>query len=261
MGRKKKNHISFKLSPEWMLKEPIDFEFNKYTLLDYLQKCEKRFNNLEIYPDFVELSLHLANIQSLSKENTLLLTDKKFESCDDEILLKELTPKKPREMTREEVQELDKTIRYSNNKLFDAFNMAKSIWNLAYDTLDISLRKNKKNIGGGLGYVYFYHKEVNKILVWEYQIKKPKGEKVNDKTYLKLIYEGEPSDITLQYIIDTHSSWIEIDGYKEFPIFEAKCIQPFPLESTIIPILKRKIMAYVFQVVNYEKINNFDSEA
>ena len=70
MGRNKK--ASFKLSPEWMLKEPIDFEYNKYTLLDYLQKCEKRFNNLEIYPDFVELSLHLANIQSLVKENTLL---------------------------------------------------------------------------------------------------------------------------------------------------------------------------------------------
>jgi hypothetical protein len=32
------------------------------------------------------------------------------------------------------------------------------------------------------------------------------------------------------------------------------------MEETLIPIMKRKIMAYVFQVVNYEKINNFDSE-
>ena len=39
MGRKKK--LSFKLNPEWMLKEPLDFEYNKYTLLDYIQKCEK----------------------------------------------------------------------------------------------------------------------------------------------------------------------------------------------------------------------------
>ena len=38
MGRKKK--MPFKLNPEWMLKEPLDFEYNKYTLLDYLQKCE-----------------------------------------------------------------------------------------------------------------------------------------------------------------------------------------------------------------------------
>ena len=54
MGRKKK--MLFKLNPEWLLKEPIDFEYNKYTLLDYLQKCEKGFDKLEIYPDFVELS-------------------------------------------------------------------------------------------------------------------------------------------------------------------------------------------------------------
>jgi len=32
----------------------------------------------------------LANVQSLHKENTLLLTDKKFDSCDDEIMLKDL---------------------------------------------------------------------------------------------------------------------------------------------------------------------------
>ena len=100
MGRKKK--ISFKLNPEWLLKEPVDFEYNKYTLLDYLQKCEKNLDNLEIYPDFVEISLHLANIQSIVKENILLSTNKKFESCDDEILLKELVPIKLRELTKDE---------------------------------------------------------------------------------------------------------------------------------------------------------------
>ena len=72
MARGKNQH--FKLSPEWMFTQPIDFEYNKYTLLDYIQKCEKGFDKLEIYPDFVEISLHLANLQSLVKENTLLLS-------------------------------------------------------------------------------------------------------------------------------------------------------------------------------------------
>ena len=162
MGRKKK--ILFKLNPEWMLKEPLDFEYNKYTLLDYLQKCEKRFDNFEIYPDFVELSLHLANLQSLVKENTLLLTNKKFESCDDEILLKELYPKKPRELTEEEESELDKTIKFSGNKLFDTFNIAKSIWNLAYDTVQISLKKNKQNINSRFGYIFITIKRIRKFL-------------------------------------------------------------------------------------------------
>ena len=107
MSKNKK--LNFKLSPEWLLKEPIDFEYNKYTILDYIQKCEQRLDDLEIYPDFVELSLHLANIQSISKEKTLLLTNKKFESSDDEILLKELVPKKMKDLSSEEQEEMEKT--------------------------------------------------------------------------------------------------------------------------------------------------------
>lgn len=258
MAKRKK--IPFKLSPEWMLKEPVDFEFNKYTLLDYLQKCEERFNNLEIYPDFVELSLHLANLQSLSKENTLLLTNKKFESCDDEILVKELISKKPRELSKDEEEELDKTLRYSGPKLFDSFNVAKSIWNLAYDNLDISLRKNKENIETGRGYIFFYRKAEDLIYVWGYEIRKPKKDNINHKTYITEIYKGPPSDLTLNHIIETYSPWKEVEIFKNYPIFEAKCSQNFPLEQTLIPILKRKIIAYVLQVVNLQKINSFDSE-
>jgi hypothetical protein len=258
MARKKK--MSFKLNPEWLLKEPVDFEYNKYTLLDYLQKCEKGFDRLEIYPDFVELSLHLANLQSLVKENTLLLTKKKFESCDDEILLKELYPKKPRELSTEEETELDKTIRYSGNKLFDAFNMAKSIWNMAYDAVTISIKKNKHSLNGGVGYIFYYDKEDSNLYVWEYQIKKVKGDDVNNKTHLNLIYKDEPKDITLSTLIDTYSTWKDLGDHHDFSVFEMKTTHKFPMDATLIPIMKRKVMAYVFQSVNLEKIKNFDSE-
>jgi hypothetical protein len=259
MGRKKK--ISFKLNPEWMFKEPMDFEYNKYTLLDYLQKCEKGFDKMEIYPDFVEISLHLANLQSLAKENTLLLTNKKFESCDDEILVKELIPKKPKKLNKEEEEELEKTIKFSGNKLFDAFNLAKSIWNMAYDHIDVYLKKNKRALVAGSGYIFYYKKSDEKLFVWEYQIKKPKGENNSDKTYLNLIYEGPLTNSGITETIDLFSTWNETDYYKELPIFEVKTQQDFPMDQTLVPIMKRKVMAYVFQVVNIEKINNFDSEA
>ena len=139
-----------------------------------LFRSEKRFDNLEIYPDFVELSLHLANLQSLVKENLLLMTKKKFESCDDEILLKELLPKKPRELTMEEEKELDKTIKFSGTKLFDAFNIGKSIWNLAFDNIHLNIKKNKENISTGRGYVYFFKRENQTLYVWEYEIRKDK---------------------------------------------------------------------------------------
>jgi hypothetical protein len=256
MVRKKK--MLFKLNPEWMFKEPLDFEYNKYTLLDYIQKCEQNLDKFEIYPDFVELSLHLANIQSLNKENTLLLTDKKFESCDDEIMLRDLYPKKPRELSDEERNELLKTIEYSNYKLFDTFNFAKSIWNLVFDTVEISLKKNKNNLGSGMGYSFYYGKKENKVYVWEYQIKRDRKRPNTNKTTIKLIYENSPEDITLSSIIENNSSFIK-KNYKTFPVFEMQCNQEFPMEQTIVPIMKRKIMAYIFQTPNLNKIKNFDS--
>ena len=201
MGRKKK--MSFKLNPEWMYKEPLDFEYNKYTLLDYLQKCDKSFDKFELYPNFVELSLHLANIQSIVKENTLLLTDKKFESFDDEILVKELIPKKPRKLSENEEDELDKTIKFSGPKLFDAFNIAKSIWNIAFESIDLYLRKNRKNLVAGTGYIFFYRKQIEKLYVWEYEIKTDKKDKSTNRTYLNLIYEGVADEIPLGVHFET----------------------------------------------------------
>ena len=61
-------------------------------------------------------------------------------------------------------------------------------------------------------------------------------------------------------IIDSYSTWNETGQHHNFPMFEMKTSHQFPMNETLIPIMKRKIMAYVFQIVNIEKIKNFDSE-
>lgn len=258
MGRKKK--MEFKLNPEWMLKEPLDFEYNKYALLGYLQKCEQSLNNFEIYPDFVEISLHLANVQSLNKENTLLLTNKKFESCDDEIMLRDLFPKKPRDLSDDEKIELNKTLQYSNGKLFETFNFAKSMWNIAFDNIDISLKKNKTYLNLGMGYIFFYKKGENKIYVWEYQIKKDRKNPNTNRTTIKLIYENLLEEVTLTSIVEGYSSFCKLKNCKSLPVFEMQCNQEFPMEQTLVPIMKRKVMSHIFQTLNLSKIKNFDSE-
>jgi len=257
MARKKK--IPFKLNPEWMFKEPVDFEYNKYTLLGYLQKCEDSFEKLQIYPDFIELSLHLANIQSLIKENTLLLTEKKFEDCDDEILLKELYPKVPPKLEETEQEELDKTLKFSTNKVFDTFNLGKSIWNLVYDNIHITLKKNKENIASNSGFAVYFDNKKEKVFIWEYIIKKIGKKDFNYKTYLTLIYEGTGKEKTLTSIIGENTSWKEGELFKFQPIFEVKSNQDFPMKETFVPMLRRKIMTYIFQIVNLKKLQNVDS--
>jgi hypothetical protein len=169
-------------------------------------------------------------------------------------MLKDLYPKKPRQLSEEEENELTKTIQYSNNKLYDTFNFAKSIWNLAFDSVEISLKKNKGFLSSGIGYVFYYRKKENKVFVWEYQIKRDRKQPNSNKTTLNLIYGNSPEDITLSSIIETNSSFVKSKNYKTFPVFEMQCNQDFPMEQTIVPIMKRKIMTYIFQILNSSEI-------
>lgn len=244
MGRKKK--ISLKLDPEWMLNDPVDFEYNKYTLLGFLQKCEKDFERLEIYPNFVELSLHLANIQSLGKENTLLLTDKKFESYDDEILLKDLYPKKPRNLSDEELDELHQTLQYSGGKLFDAFNSAKHLWNVSYDNIDLYLKYGKKYLNNIFGFVYFQDHLNDKIYIWEYSLKEEKGQLNTMKISFKKIFTDKSDEVQIIDTLYDKSRKLKT-GRKDFPIFEVRPKRSFPIEQTLVPITKRKLLSYLYQ--------------
>ena len=95
-------------------------------------------------------------------------------------MVKELIAKKPRELSKEEENELSETIKFSGSKLFDAFNMAKAIWNIAYDSVDVQIKKNKAGLVSGSGYIFYYQKDTESLFVWEYQIKKPNGHGSHD---------------------------------------------------------------------------------
>jgi hypothetical protein len=257
MATKTKNK-DFELDPEWIYQDPIDFEHKKYKLLAYLQKCDKRFDELKIYPDFVELSLHLANLQSISKEKTMLTTKKKFKSCDDEILFKELIPKKIPKLDDAEQLEIDKTVRYSGEKIYEAFNIAKSIWTIAQDAISVQIKKNKDRLEDGMGYIYFRRRSDEKLLVWEYEIKKEADYELSTKAYLNLIFSGSSDEKTFTDIIEEKSTWNHTEYFKDIPVFEVKSSQEFPFEETFIPMMKRQLMSYVFQVVNYKKMRNLE---
>lgn len=255
MLRKKK--ILFKLSPDWMFSEPLDFEYNKYTLLSYIQKCEANFEDFKIYPDFVELSLHLANVQSLFKEKTLLYTKKKFESCDDEILMKELIPHKIPKLSIDEDSELEKTLMFSSDKLMDAFNIGKSIWSIVYESTIVNLKKNKKNLNLGIGYVYLGLKSTKTVYIWEYSIKKIRGSRGDAKLYFNLIWEDNPQGLTMNSIILQHTSWVET--YKQLPVFEIHSNETFPFDATLVPMIKRKLLANILQIVPKNQWEDFES--
>jgi hypothetical protein len=141
MKRKKK--IEFLMNTDWMFEKPIDKEHKEYKLLSYFQKMGEKLDNLELYPSFIELSLHLANVQTLIKDRKIVYTNKRFLSVDDELLVKDLKIKDIPEMDDSEVEEFIKILTYTAPKMLEYFNIAKSVWTIVFDSVDIKPKRNK----------------------------------------------------------------------------------------------------------------------
>ena len=98
------------MNTDWMFEKPIDKEHKEYKLLSYFQKMGEKLDNLELYPSFIELSLHLANVQTLIKDRKIVYTNKRFLSVDDELLVKDLKIKDIPEMDDSEGEEFIKIL-------------------------------------------------------------------------------------------------------------------------------------------------------
>jgi len=233
------------MDTDWIFQGILDSEQKEYVLLNYFQKLNEHLEAMKVYPMFIELSLHLGNIQTLLTRNQMLYTDKKFTSTDDEIVISDLKVKDIPQMNDEEFDEYRKILKYSQPKLFDYFNIAKSIWSIVYDSITTTIKKNKKNIGSKSG--FFYYKTGENILLLKYTTRRVKNTKNQTRTSLKEIYNGPQNNLTIQEIISKFSLTYEKGKENEFPIIEVNCSQIFPLQETLIPIFKRKVLALIAQ--------------
>jgi len=244
MGRKKK--IEFLMNTEWMFEKPIDQEHKEYKLLSYFQKMGKKLDNMELYPSFIELSLHLANIQTLIKDKKIIYTDKKFSTIDDELLVKDLKIKEIPKLEIEEIDEFTKILSYSAPRMLEYFNIAKSVW---------EIKKNKDNVLEKKGYFYYTNPKDEQLYIWEFDIKPVNKKSPESKTLVNLIYSDKKNNLTITKIINTFSHW-NVENKTKLPLFEMTCDGEFPINETLLPLFKRKLISYVNQVQileNYKK--------
>jgi len=60
------------LSETWFIEGNIDFESKKYTLLAYLQRINKAFNENQLYPQLADLIFHFRNLQNFKESKQLV---------------------------------------------------------------------------------------------------------------------------------------------------------------------------------------------
>jgi hypothetical protein len=151
----------------------------------------------------------------------------------------------------DEVIEYQKILKNSQPQLYDYFNFAKSIWSIVFDSIDVVVKKNKNNLQSKSG--FFSYKTPETLYIWQYTTKKVYKTKGQTKTSVKLIFKKKPDGLTIPEIISTFSKTYEKNNEVNYPIFEVFCNDVFPLEETLVPIFKRKILSYINQNV---KITN-----
>jgi hypothetical protein len=135
--------------------------------------------------------------------------------------------------------------------LFDYFNIAKSIWSLAYDSITVKIKRNKNNIESKSGFFYFKYKE--NLYIWKYTMKNLRGYKNQTRTDSKLIFSGQ-SDLSIIRLISQSSTTYRKNSESKYPIFEAESHEMFPLNETVIPIVKRKIVSMIHQSARVNKL-------
>ena len=232
-NRVKKEKSLFKMGPEWIYTQPIDLEHKQYVLMDFLKHCDKKIDKFEVYPTYTELSIHLANLQSISGEFKTLYFEKKLFNVDDEILISDLKFKPVPIIDEKDYDEFTEIVKYSGQKVLDYFNMMKAVWNIVYDSISLKIIKNEKNIHELTGYFYSDFQTGRKV--WKYQIERKERITIDTKMNVILLKQTEDNFV------------FDFDIEKKLPIFELKAVYDFPLESSILPAFKRKILNYIIQ--------------
>ncbi|MCF8339779.1 MAG: hypothetical protein K9I82_02305 [Chitinophagaceae bacterium] len=227
-----------RLEPNWLFRTPMDFEYNKYVLLNYIKSSEVRLNNLNIYPDLQEVTISIINLATIIKDNKILLINKILKNIDDEVNLSDFTFEPMPELSEFEKIEVTKTIKFSYPKLLDLFNFAKSIWVFAFDNTNIIIKKNK-NASLEKGYFYFFSKKERELYLFSFDFTKNKKEYSNYTEFTEIFVGNIDSGISISIVLNLIKN---NDGDSSSIIYEVKSNQDFPINETLIPIVKRKII-------------------
>jgi len=248
----KTQKIKFAMDPEWIITGSIDAEQKEYKLMAYFQKMNVFLEEIKLYPMFIEVSVHLGNIQTIINQNRILKTKKKFLSHDDELVVTDLVVHDLPVMSDEEQVEFKKILKNVQPKLFDYFNMVKAIWTLVYDSLTVNIKRNRNNLKSKSG--FFYYRDEGMTYVWRYDIRRVRNSFNLTKTHVKMMYNGDGEDLTITQLISKFSKTYKTKKEKSFPVFEILSTQKFPIAETLVPIAKRKIVSLINQSAKIERL-------
>ena len=242
---------------DWIIQEPIDFEYKQYLILDYVKKAEEKIDRFEIYPTFQELAIHFASMGRIKEHGQFITLKRLPEEIDDEILITDLIYNTIRFKDEEERNEILSIAEFAYEKFKDLFLIAKSAWSIINESINLELVNDLSRAKGGYGYITFEYN--NEQYVYEYKIQRLTPKTDENKCHITKIYQG--SHKSLNDVI----SEFGLFGYNgehfeenrlglDFPQFKISFTQSFPLEGSLLSLSRRKVMNYIFQSIKIKEL-------
>lgn len=223
------------LSRDWIIENPIDFEYKKYILLDFLQKIDKEFEQGNLYPYFSYLSNQYTNLNNLKneKDNYYLISKGKPIGFDFNNL--KIVYDNNREFASDDIREIFEIIKYSIPKISEQIHKGKNIFSEELNSINIeTIGIKPPNQQSGI--IIIHHKGHFHVFSFKNVIYDSIGLKqINTQ---KLFQEREEFNLTPEKIKEkTINKWNDINPLA----FLCSTNSLRSLTKTVFPIIKYKI--------------------
>ncbi|WPP51139.1 hypothetical protein [Catalinimonas niigatensis] len=234
-----------KLNEDWLTNGLIDLEYKKYILLAYMKEIQESFNEKKLYPFLSELVFHYNNLIRL-KENKNILNEnfpKQLSKADFE----NLKLSYQRIVQDDELMKvIEEIIHFAIPQLKKALNVGANIYeevarHIVIEPIGIAPLFNQE------GYLFICEHNKQEINIFRYQITTFNTTDDNFRgIYTEFMEKKERNLIsTLERIkielIRTHKSMPNPATFAAFANLQC------PLEETLLPITKRKLVKQLGQ--------------
>lgn len=231
------------LGINWFIEGAIDFEHKKYILLGYLKEINRHFDKSRLYPNLADLIFHYNNLLEFKNNKSVLQQAFPHRLTKADIEAVKLTYKK---IVQDDssMQEIERIITYSLNKMDPAIQTGKEI----YDFVESRLNINPVGLVPLLpyhGYFSLRNGDQRTNFVYEYQFTIFEGK--DDK------YRGIDIQLVETYeqsIVNTPEAFklSLIKKHRHLPnpaVYYVQSDISFPLEQTLLPVAKRSLVKYI----------------
>lgn len=232
-----------KLSETWFMEGNIDFESKKYTLLAYLQRINRAFDENKLYPPLADLIFHFQNLQSFRHKKQLLQS--KFPKKLTGIQLEKIRLIYEEMVADNELMaEIEGIVQFSLQQIESTVSAGTHLYDYVENKLEIT-PVGILPFHNDEGYFFLTDGQAKSIRVYEYQLSI--FERPNDK--YRSLRSHFVQEWTKNFVNTFESIKAELLKFRKSiglpAVYAIQTNLTFPVEETLLPVAKRCLVQHL----------------